>query len=185
MRLGFTPALALCAALALAQSGEVPPSPTPSSEPVPGSREHLRACIEHHLGCPYVWGATGIKSFDCSGFVWRTMLENGIFLKRTTARKFFVSLRKVDEQHQWEFSNLVFFNDLEHVGIVNDKGTFFHAQCSKGTNLSSFDPFWRGKIYGFRAMPFAGLQGPPAPAPGAEPAASGEASSPTPAQPQP
>jgi hypothetical protein len=93
------------------------------------------------------------------------MLENGIFMKRTTARKFFVSLRKVDEQHKWEFSNLVFFDDLEHIGIVNDKGTFFHAQCSKGTNLSNFDPFWRGKVCGFRAMPFAGLQGPPVSAP--------------------
>jgi len=42
--------------------------------------------IEKYLGKPYALGAVGKKSFDCSGFVWRIMAENGIILKRTTAR---------------------------------------------------------------------------------------------------
>ncbi len=152
--------------MALAQGGQEsapPATPGPTLETLPGSREHLRACIERHLGRPYVWGATGLKSFDCSGFVWRAMLENGIFMKRTTARKYFMSLKKVDEQQMWEFPTLVFFDDLEHIGIINDRRSFFHAQCSKGTNLSELTPFWRAKIYGFRAMPISGLQGPPEP----------------------
>jgi hypothetical protein len=157
------PALGLAAALvavaALAQDGG---SPTPAL-PDPGTRDHLRACIQAHLGRPYVWGATGLKSFDCSGFVWRVMLENGIFIKRTTARKLYQSLKKVDEAHAWEFPTLVFFDDLEHIGIVNDRRSFYHSQCSRGTNLCDLTPFWRAKVCGFRAMPVSGLQGPSAP----------------------
>ena len=48
--------------------------------------ESIKSTIENHLGRPYVWGSSGLKSFDCSGFVWRVMYENGILLKRTTAR---------------------------------------------------------------------------------------------------
>ena len=54
----------------------------------------LQTAIQKHLGRPYVWGATGLKSFDCSGFVWRVMYENGILLKRTTARKLYLTLPK-------------------------------------------------------------------------------------------
>jgi cell wall-associated NlpC family hydrolase len=166
----------LVAGAALAQEGGAPPAAPPAPEP--GTRAHLRARVDAHLGKPYVWGATGLKSFDCSGFVWRAMLENGIFVKRTTARKFFMCLKKVDESRKWEFPTLVFFDDLQHIGIVNDSTSFYHAQCSRGTNLSELTPFWKAKICGFRAMPVSGLQGPPLPPPGPaatpEPAAPGE-----------
>jgi cell wall-associated NlpC family hydrolase len=145
---------ALVAAVALAQTaspplGAAPPSPDGSMTIV----AEVRASIQRHLGRPYVWGATGRKSFDCSGFVWRVMLESGVLVKRTTARKYYVSLKTTDKGGTWSFPTLVFFDDLQHMGIVNDRDTFYHAQCSKGTNLSGFDPFWRGKICGFRAMP--------------------------------
>ena len=45
----------------------------------------LKASIESHLGRPYVWGSSGQKSFDCSGFVWRVMAENDVWVKRTTS----------------------------------------------------------------------------------------------------
>jgi peptidoglycan DL-endopeptidase LytE len=154
--------VALGAAAALAQTSSSPPAPGSAS---PGSdatvTNPVRSSIEHHLGRPYVWGATGDKSFDCSGFVWRVMRENGVLVKRTTARKYYLSLKKVDDVARWSFPTVVFFDDLQHMGIVNDRETFFHAQCSKGTNLSAFDPFWRGKVCGFRAMPLAAPSPPP------------------------
>jgi hypothetical protein len=36
---------------------------------------------------------------------------------------------------------------------VMGRQSFDHAQVSKGTNLSTFDPFWRRKIYGFKKNP--------------------------------
>src|SRR5262245_8726774 len=72
----------------------------------------MKEVIERHLGRPYVWGASGLKSFDCSGFVWRVMFDNGFLVKRTTARKLYVSLPAVPPERKWEPGNIVFFDDL-------------------------------------------------------------------------
>jgi cell wall-associated NlpC family hydrolase len=124
----------------------------------PGLWDGVKAAIEKHLGRPYVWGATGLKSFDCSGFVWRVMYENGILIKRTTARKLYMTLPKARPTDQTSFGTLVFFDDLKHVGIIDDRDTFYHAQVSIGTNRSKMTPFWRQKIYGYRKLPAASNQ---------------------------
>jgi peptidoglycan DL-endopeptidase CwlO len=113
----------------------------------------IQGTVEKYLGRPYVWGAAGLKSFDCSGFIWRIMADNGIIVKRTTARKLYMSLPRVPKDSAYDSGSLVFFDNLKHVGIVKDQKYFYHAQLSKGTNLSSFDPYWRRKICGFRRIP--------------------------------
>jgi peptidoglycan endopeptidase LytE len=113
----------------------------------------VRTAIERNLGRPYVWGATGQKSFDCSGFLWRVLYENGILMKRTTARKFYMMMKPVEKSEQWKFGTVVFFDDLKHVGIIDDEKAFFHAQSSIGTNRSQMNSFWRKKVYGFRKLP--------------------------------
>ena len=107
----------------------------------------LKAAIDHNLGRPYVWGSTGYKSFDCSGFVWRVHTESGVWVKRTTARKLWFSLDPPAKGKEREFGNLVFFDDLRHVGVVNDRDTFFHAAKTTGTARATLDPYWR-KLYG-------------------------------------
>jgi len=124
-----------------------------SSPPTLGFFEGLRASIVKHLGRPYVWGASGEKSFDCSGFVWRVMYENGILLKRTTARKFYMMLPPASKADQGRFGTLVFFDNLKHVGMIDTPEYFYHAQVSAGTNHSPMNSFWRQKIYGFRRVP--------------------------------
>ncbi|MFB3825805.1 MAG: C40 family peptidase [Bryobacteraceae bacterium] len=116
------------------------------------SPDQLKSTIEKHLGRPYVWGAAGLKSYDCSGFVWRVLNENGLYLKRTTARKLYFSMPAAPAQSRWTFGNLVFFDNLKHVGIVNDASSFYHAQTSVGTNLSRFDPYWRRYVCGVRTL---------------------------------
>ena len=106
-------------------------------------RAMLRSTIKKYLGCPYVWGAAGQKSFDCSGFVWRVAQDSGFYFKRTTARKLYFSTQPAKAGEKGSFGNLIFFNDLKHIGIVNDKGSFYHAQVHKGTNLSEMNPYWR------------------------------------------
>jgi cell wall-associated NlpC family hydrolase len=113
----------------------------------------LKAAIERNLGRPYVWGASGLKSYDCSGFVWRVMYENGILMKRTTARKFYMILKPVPKEEQGSFGTLVFFDDLKHIGIIDSPKAFYHAQVSAGTNRSEMNSFWRKKIYGYRRFP--------------------------------
>ena len=118
-----------------------------------GFWDGVKAAIQEHLGRPYVWGSAGLKSFDCSGFIWRVMYENGILIKRTTARKLYMTLPKAAEADQTSFGTLVFFNDLKHAGIIDNAYAFYHAQVSIGTNRSRMTPFWRQKIYGYRKLP--------------------------------
>lgn len=118
----------------------------------------IKTAIQKHLGRPYVWGASGVKSFDCSGFIWRVMFENGVLLKRTTARKYYMTLPKATAQDQTRFGTLVFFDDLKHVGIMDDDSAFYHAQVSLGTNRSNMTPFWRKKVFGYRRLPAPGDQ---------------------------
>ena len=122
----------------------------PVSAAAPSCWASVKSTIEGYLGRPYVWGGTGLKSFDCSGFVWRVLYENGFMMKRTTARKLYFSLPKPAADATWTPGNIVFFNDLKHCGIVNNSDSFYHAQSSKGTNLSPFSPYWRAQIVGVR-----------------------------------
>ncbi|HYR83764.1 MAG TPA: NlpC/P60 family protein [Terriglobia bacterium] len=119
----------------------------------PNFVDGMKSTIQKYLGRPYVWGAAGIKSFDCSGFIWRVMYDNGILLKRTTARKFYMMLPPVPKEEQGNFGTIVFFDNLKHVGIVDSPNAFYHAQVSVGTNRSPMNSFWRQKIYGFRRLP--------------------------------
>ncbi len=162
------PATVLCLAVMLSPaigraqatpSSGTAPAPPPVAAVAPEAQPKVQVVIERHLGRPYVWGATGLKSFDCSGFVWRVMQENGIFIKRTTARKYFLSLPKVAEEERWTFGNIVFFSNLKHCGIVRTPETFYHAAVSAGTHVSRFDPFWRRKVSGVRAIPGLGRVG--------------------------
>jgi cell wall-associated NlpC family hydrolase len=138
-------------AAAVAQSVDTGTAGTTTSS----FNDGLKSAIERHLGRRYVWGASGMKSFDCSGFVWRVMFENGILVKRTTARKFFQTLPPVPKADQWSFGMLVFFDDLKHVGIVDSPDAFYHAHLSAGTSRSEMNAFWRRQIYGFRRPPTA------------------------------
>lgn len=110
----------------------------------------LHDAIELHLGKPYVIGSAGMKSFDCSGFVWRALTDSGIYLKRTSARKLFFSLRPAPEASTSSFGTIIFFDNLRHCGIVNDANSFFHAECKKGTTISPLQPYWKNKVCGFR-----------------------------------
>ena len=145
--------LAVASARAQAPAGAWPPAPDSMATAPLDAQTNVRAVIERHLGRPYVWGACGAKSFDCSGFVWRVMQENGIFVKRTTARKYYMSLPRVPEKDRWKFGNIVFFDHLKHCGIVDTRETFYHAAVTRGTSQARFDPLWRNKISGVRAMP--------------------------------
>ena len=113
----------------------------------------LRRTIGRYLGYPYGYGCAGPKRFDCSGFVWRVMVESGIRIKRTCARKLFFMLPKVDEGEQWQLGTVVFFNRLGHCGLVEDTALFYHASSKLGTTCSAFEPYWHSRITGFRKIP--------------------------------
>ncbi|WP_309029855.1 C40 family peptidase [Streptomyces alfalfae] len=81
---------------------------------------------EAQIGKPYVWGATGPDSYDCSGLTQDAWKAAGISLPRTTwdQVKVGTTVRTADAKP----GDLVFFyDDISHVGIYIGDGKMIHA----------------------------------------------------------
>jgi cell wall-associated NlpC family hydrolase len=112
----------------------------------------LDRSIQKKLGRPYVWGAEGLKSYDCSGFVWRAYRDAGIRFKRTTARKMYYALPEAGPEDLGRLGTLVFFNRVDHVGIVRNGQEFYHAASTRGTTLAPFNSYWLKRACGYRIV---------------------------------
>jgi len=78
-----------------------------------------------HLGKPYVWGATGPNSFDCSGLVCYVYAQIGVGLPRVTFDQ--VRCGRAVAPSGLAPGDLVFFRHNNHVGIYLGGGFFIHA----------------------------------------------------------
>jgi cell wall-associated NlpC family hydrolase len=88
----------------------------------------LRAALTRQ-GAPYVWGATGPRTFDCSGLVQWAYRQIGIAMPRVAAAQQQVGSPVTPEQAQP--GDLVFFGDpAYHVGIYVGGGEFLEAPQS-------------------------------------------------------
>ena len=112
----------------------------------------LHSAIGSRLGARYVWGASGPRVFDCSGFVWSAFQELGADFTRGSARSYWARFAPATEEEKTKFGTLVFFNNLSHVGIVADEHGFYHASRRKGVIYSRFDKY-PSRIDGYRRVP--------------------------------
>ncbi|WP_029391298.1 NlpC/P60 family protein [Streptomyces xiaopingdaonensis] len=78
------------------------------------------------IGSPYVWGATGPSSFDCSGLTSWAYQQAGVSLPRTSQAQANAGSRL--GQGELAPGDLVFFyDDLHHVGLYAGNGQILHA----------------------------------------------------------
>ena len=137
-----------------------PVNPTTTVTSRPGSYSRLMrlnqmliAAIDARLDAPYVWGASGPRAFDCSGFVWSVFQSAGIGFERASARSLWMQFAPVRPGEEHQFGTLVFFNNQRHMGIVADANGFYHASTSQGVIYSRFDGYWGDRVDGFRRVP--------------------------------
>ena len=96
--------------------------------------EHVIYSAQVKLGRPYVYGATGPNSFDCSGLSGYSFKKVGVSLKRTAYSQGYDSgYTKIATVGSLKRGDLVFFNTVtdsdlcDHVGIYLGGGCFIHA----------------------------------------------------------
>ncbi|GGU21807.1 C40 family peptidase [Streptomyces daghestanicus] len=113
-----------------AASGTTSSSASSSSgSPDPGyatAAEKALAFARAQIGKPYVWGATGPGSYDCSGLTQAAWKDAGVDLPRTTYDQ--VNAGTTVSISAARPGDLVFFyDDISHVGIYIGDGMMIHA----------------------------------------------------------
>ncbi|MDG9716195.1 NlpC/P60 family protein [Streptomyces sp. DH24] len=85
------------------------------------------AAAQSKLGSPYVYGATGPSSFDCSGLTSWAYAQAGVSIPRTSEAQSQIGTR-ISSVGDLQVGDLVFFfNDLHHVGLYAGNGQVIHA----------------------------------------------------------
>lgn len=131
------------AAAAFAQAPTIAPSTpmattptTPTSTPVATTKRYAGGAAQiavqvamDQLGKPYVWGAAGPNSFDCSGLTMFAYASAGISLSHYTGAQF--NEGQHVPQSDLRPGDLVFFGtSLGHMGMYIGNGNFIHAPHS-------------------------------------------------------
>ena len=89
-----------------------------------GSFAALQAALSK-CGAPYVWGASGPGSFDCSGLTMWAFGKAGIDLPHSAAAQY-GSGRRIS-RNQLQPGDLIFWRGLGHVGMYVGAGRMVHA----------------------------------------------------------
>ncbi|MGW3283893.1 NlpC/P60 family protein [Streptomyces sp. NPDC001002] len=99
---------------------------TPSStEATPSARKAI-AYAERQLGKPYVWGAEGPNSFDCSGLTSASWLAAGVTIPRTSELQW-SQLPHVPTSAMRPGDLVIYFSDASHVALYIGNGKIISA----------------------------------------------------------
>ena len=133
-----------------------PEIPAYPGEPMgDGSYAALIAEAQKHLGKPYVFGASGPNSFDCSGFVCYVFNQSGVAnVGRTTAQGLYNMSTPVSRENARP-GDLIFFTGtysagtpVTHIGIYIGNGQMIHA--GDPVQYASIDTsYWQQHFYAF------------------------------------
>ena len=90
-------------------------TPTPYTGPTATQAEKAVAFAYAQIGKPYVWGATGPSSYDCSGLVQAAWAAAGVSIPRTTYEQW-AALPSVP-MSDLQPGDLIMYNGESHVAI--------------------------------------------------------------------
>lgn len=123
--------------------------------PAPSNAGGVVAYASKFMGSPYVWGASGPRAFDCSGFTMYVYSAFGVSLGHYTGSQF--SCGSAVPKSALAPGDLVFFNtysSVSHVGIYIGGGQFIHASSGSGrvtvSNLS--ESYYSSRYAGARRV---------------------------------
>lgn len=85
------------------------------------------AAAQSRLGCPYVWGAKGPSTFDCSGLVAWCYAQAGVSVGSYTGS--LIALPQVSSPQPGDIA-VVHNNSNQHTGIYVGGGQYINAPCT-------------------------------------------------------
>jgi cell wall-associated NlpC family hydrolase len=119
------------------QTGQYPKVTIPTANTV--GAQALQAAISR-LGYPYIWGAAGPTSFDCSGLVMWAYQQVGISLPHFTVSQYNSGVHV--SRNDLEPGDLIFFfSNISHVGMYIGNGMMIDAP-SFGEDVKVQPIYW-------------------------------------------
>jgi peptidoglycan DL-endopeptidase CwlO len=98
------------------------------------------------LGTPYVWGGAAPGGFDCSGLVMYSFEQLGVSLPHSSYAMWDYGIPVPEDQ--LEPGDLVFFEDLGHVGLYIGGGEYVNAPYTGSVvSVASLDTGWSAANY--------------------------------------
>lgn len=114
-----------------------------------GSKGDLISYAYGFIGRPYVWGAEGPRSFDCSGFTKYVYKAFGVNLPHYTGSQ--IGQGSSVSRKNLIQGDLIFFNtdgSVSHVGIYIGGGEFIHASSgSRKVTVSNLSQDYYNKRF--------------------------------------
>jgi cell wall-associated NlpC family hydrolase len=124
-------------------------SPPNISVPASGKAAVVVNAALSRVGMPYVWGAAGPGSFDCSGLMLWAYRKAGMNLPHYTGSQYNMGTRISSLNQVRPGDVLFFYPDLGHNGMYIGGGKMVHAPRS-GKNVEVVDlaTYWGGHFVG-------------------------------------
>ncbi|MGW1888645.1 NlpC/P60 family protein [Streptomyces sp. NPDC002004] len=98
-----------------------------NAKPASGRAGAAFAAAQSKIGSPYVYGASGPSSFDCSGLTSWAYAQAGVSIPRTSELQANAGTR-IYSQSDLQVGDLVlFYGDLHHIGLYAGNGQVLHA----------------------------------------------------------
>ncbi|GHC65709.1 C40 family peptidase [Streptomyces flavofungini] len=92
-----------------------------------GRASSAYAAAQSKIGSPYVYGATGPSSFDCSGLTSWAYAQAGMDIPRTSQAQANYGTRIASQSDLRVGDLVIFYGDLHHVGFYAGNGQVLHA----------------------------------------------------------
>lgn len=113
----------------------------------PKEMKRLNYCAKEKLGLDYVFGAEGPNTYDCSGFVWKVLVESRLYpsLERCSAQVYYNMSIKIPFSEA-KAGDLLFFSTasyayITHIAIYLGNNKMIHAVYPEIT-IADITPFW-------------------------------------------
>jgi cell wall-associated NlpC family hydrolase len=134
------------AASLVSGAGESAGTCTGGGGPASGAAKKAISFAKAQLGKPYVWGATGPSSYDCSGLTMRAWQSAGVSLPRTSRQQYHAGTHVPISQARP--GDLVFLAHdpsdpatIHHVVLVVNRHTFLEAP-EPGKPVHTIKAYW-------------------------------------------
>ena len=122
----------------------IPSRPIPPGTPPDPDTEGAQKAIDfakQQLGKPYIWGAAGPDSYDCSGLTMQAWKAGGVTMDHWTGSQY-AQTRPI-HLSDVQPGDLIFYNQMQHVALYIGDGKIIHAPHAGSTVQIEDMYYWR------------------------------------------